>query len=323
MGVKQELELVSAELKNTLDECNAALSIAEASNFKELPSCITVSNNDYHEQGYNSGFGAGMEQGREIGYQDGYEAGKAESGEGAYETGFAAGYDQGMGEGLEVGRQNGIEDGKTEAYNAFWDDVQNNGERTEYRHSFGPIFDDNNFKPKYNLNVARGEYMFAYSRITDLPALLKRQGVTLDFSFATTNSALNQAFYESNITRLGVVDLTGQGNCNYIFYCARKLVNIEKVIFSSTRTHDNTKTMFNQCESLVDVAFEGVIKREMDLHWSTKLSRASIESLFAVLDTSVTGYTATFSKTAVEAAFTTDEWTALCATRSNWTIAKA
>ncbi len=285
MSLKSKLSELHAAFSAALHNCNAELSIP-AGDFAALSACIA----EECRRRYDSG----------------------------RQSGFAAGYDQGMAEGLEAGRIAGIEDGKTEAYHTFWDDIQGGGSRTDYSYAFGGIWDDDNFKPKYDLNVARGPYMFAFSKITDMVALLERQGVKLDFSYATTNSALNQAFYESSITRLGVVDLSGQGNCNYIFYCARKLVSIEKVIFSSTRTHENTKTMFQQCESLVDVEFEGVIKREMDLRWSTKLSRASIESLFAVLDTTVTGYTVTFSKTAVEAAFTEDEWAALCATRPNW-----
>lgn len=257
---------------------------------------------------------------------------KEDGGGGSYDEGYSAGYDAGMGEGIEVGRANGIEDGKQEAYDTFWDEYQDGGNRTNYSASFGACWNETNFKPKYDLNVSFGPYMFAYSPITDLVTLLERQGVSLDFSMCTANAALNNAFYESKITRLGVVDLSGQGNCNYVFYRARDLVRIDKVIFRSTNVNDNLHTTFTDCTSLTDVVIEGVIRRNISFRWCP-LSRASIESVMTALSDTETGQTATFKKSAVDSAFetvggaadgsTSEEWKDLVASKPNWSIVLA
>ncbi len=232
---------------------------------------------------------------------------------------YGVGYTDGDAVGSEVGYAVGVEEGKKQQYDAFWDEYQQYGRRTDYSASFGACWNDTNFKPKYDMKVSFGPYMFAYSPITDLVTLLERQGVSLDFSMCTANSALNNAFYESKITRLGVVDLSGQGNCNYVFYRARDLVRIDKVIFSSTKVNDNLHTTFTDCISLTDVVIEGLICRSISFRWCP-LSRASIESVMTALSDTVTGQTVTFNKAATEAAFSAEEWAALVATRPNWTV---
>jgi hypothetical protein len=67
------------------------------------------------------------------------------------------------------------------------------------------------------------------------------------------------------------------------------------------------------CEGTLDIT-------GLNLKDSTKLNKASIESIISVLSTTTTGLSITLSKTAVNNAFTTDEWNALIGTRTNWTI---
>jgi hypothetical protein len=66
---------------------------------------------------------------------------------------------------------------------------------------------------------------------------------------------------------------------------------------------------------------EGTIAGAINLKWSKKLSKASIESVIGCLSDAKTGLTATFSTTAKNNAFTTEEWDALVASKPNWTIA--
>jgi hypothetical protein len=61
-------------------------------------------------------------------------------------------------------------------------------------------------------------------------------------------------------------------------------------------------------------------QKNFNVHWSPKLSKASIESIINALSSTTSGLTVTISKTAKEAAFTSAEWSALIATKSNWTI---
>ena len=86
----------------------------------------------------------------------------------------------------------------------------------------------------------------------------------------------------------------------------------ENTLFTST---------FIQCNALENLTIDGTIgQNNFNLKDSTKLSKASIESVIDALSTTTSGLTVTFSKTAVDNAFTADEWAALKATKSNWDI---
>jgi hypothetical protein len=107
----------------------------------------------------------------------------------------------------------------------------------------------------------------------------------------------------------------------YDFTDCLKLKTIE--VFRCVETAKFVST-FAYCYELVNITFEGVIGQNgLDLHWSTKLSKTSIENIIEHLSTTASGMTVTLSKTAVNNAFTTDEWNTLVASRSNWTIALA
>lgn len=87
---------------------------------------------------------------------------------------------------------------------------------------------------------------------------------------------------------------------------------------------------FQNCTALKHITAVGTIAVSLDIHWSTGLTKASIESIVNALSTTTSGLSITFSKTAVNKAFetaeganngsTSAEWTALANTRSNWTI---
>ena len=85
--------------------------------------------------------------------------------------------------------------------------------------------------------------------------------------------------------------------------------------------------MFYIATELREVRFEGVIGQNgFDVHWSTKLSEASIRSIINALSTTTTGLTVTLSETAVHSIWPPPsmamwaQWEALIATRPNWTI---
>lgn len=253
-----------------------------------------------------------------------YAAGKAAGGGGGgdYDAGFAAGYDQGMGEGIEAGRANGIEDGKLEAYHTFWDEYQQGGVRTAYEHAFGGGgWTDNTFKPKYNMQVTAAREMFSRCRITDLKAKLDELGVTIDFSRCTD---FTLTFANSEITHIGVLDISSYKKPAYVLNNASKVVTVDKLVLAADGSQVFTATSaFQGASELVNISVEGIIGSSVSFQSSNKLSRASIESIMTALSDATTGQTLTIHKSAVEAAFTTDEWNTLVATKSNWTIAKA
>ena len=232
-----------------------------------------------------------------------------------YDTAFSAGEEAGRAEGEVIGR--GI------ALDEFWEHMQNGGNKTDYTACFGAWTDDENFKPRYDLVPSQARYMFAHSKITDLAALLQSQGVVLDFSGNSENNALAYLFWESKITKAPIIDLSEQGNNNYNFYNATYLQSIEKIILSPTGNNYNFTTTFEGCTSLVDVTFENFFKQSsVNLRWCP-LSRASIESVVAALGDTATGKTLTLKQSAVNAAFTNEEWETLVVSKPNWTITLA
>ena len=284
MSTLNELRAIDTALRDTLESCNDTMLGVPAETFKELPQRIGETISVATNNGYNTGF----------------------------EAGFASG-EQG---GIEIG----VVMGKQAAYDEFWEHLQNGGAKADYTSCFGAWTNDENFKPKHDLIVSKGKYMFAGSKITDLAGLLKQQGVTLDFSQMMTNSGMSYLFTDSEITHAPVISLLGDGNNSYIFSGATKLQSIEKVILKQSGYNYNLTNTFENCTSLTDVVFEGIAKESnVNMKWCP-LSRASIESVMAALGDTASGKTLTLKKTAVEAAFTTEEWETLVASKPNWTI---
>ena len=124
----------------------------------------------------------------------------------------------------------------------------------------------------------------------------------------------------NGITRLGTLDFRkvtyGTGWFSYM----KKLITIDKLMLSEN-TISPGNFSFEECLELTNITIEGVInKNGHNFQWSKKLSKASIESIMAALSTTTSGLTVTLSKTAVNNAFTDEEWSALVSQHTNWTI---
>lgn len=144
----------------------------------------------------------------------------------------------------------GISSGKQSQYDEFWDNYQNNGNRTDYSYAFyGEGWNDTTFNPKYPLVITSANTMFALN----------------------------------NITELGVIDLSNARNFNGMFSTSKQLWKIEKVITAKGIT--NCTNMFRNCTGLTDITFEGVWDiTGLTLQWSTGLTRESILSLIYILE---------------------------------------
>lgn len=212
----------------------------------------------------------------------------------------------------------GIAEGKQAEYDAFWDAYQNNGKRVDYNNAFSGVGWTNTlFNPKYDIKPFDAYMIFRLSSISgDLVEILAEKGVTLDFSNAV--SALF-AFNSTQLTRIGEVNLSkcNSSGANYLFQLSSKLHTIDRIILPETPI--TFTDAFASCSKLANITIEGTIQRSLNVQ-SCPLTRASIESIISHLSNTTSGYTATFKKTAKEAAFTADEWAALIATKSNWTI---
>lgn len=166
----------------------------------------------------------------------------------------------------------------------FWDTFQRNGERNIYSYAFWRNYwNDECYNPKYPLIGKECNNCFYLSGITDTKVPIHFTG------------SVAEIFRSSSIKII------------------RKIISDESTSFYR---------WFEDCRYLESVTFEGVICNDIAFS-KCPLTRDSILSVLEHLSTDVTGKTATFKQTAVNAAFTTEEWDALKATKSNWTIAVA
>lgn len=186
-------------------------------------------------------------------------------------------------------------EGKT-WYDKFWDAIQNNGGMANYEQRFWN-FPVGIYEPKYDFVFTNGTNYaangtFRWCQIMDL----KRN---CDFTKMLDSS-------------VGLM---------YTFLDMPKLVNARTLKVKETNKYTNP---FGGCYALEEIRFDGAIGQNgLDFKACSKLSKQSIESIVSHLSANTTGLTVTLSKTAVTNAFggvDSAEWTALIATKSNWTI---
>ena len=229
--------------------------------------------------------------------------------------------------------ETGVAAGKQELYDAFWDMYQQNGTLKDYNRAFARgRFTDSLFKPKYDLVPDEAVCMFMHSELTNLTQLLKDAGVVLDTSQARY---ITQMFQYSKITHIPTIDTTASSTLSSTFQLAQSLVEIEKVIVKESQSISNA---FTYLYALEEIRFEGIAAGDLDFKHSSKLSKASIESIISCMSTTVSGKTLTLKKDAVNKAFETStgandgssstEWNLLIngdgttanPGRTNWTI---
>ena len=177
--------------------------------------------------------------------------------------------------------------GQKKEYNRFWDLYQNSGEIAGYAYAFaGFRWNDCTYTPKYPIVVSNATCMFQDCYITDTK-------VAIDIS---------------------------NGSGNSIFYYASKMVNIRKLVVNENMTFNGT---FTGCIALEEIRFEGAIGKSLDIHWSTKLSAESYESILDCLSTTSSGQTLTLPTTAedtYDATHGSGAWAERVKGLTNWEI---
>ena len=182
--------------------------------------------------------------------------------------------------------------GKKDEYDAFWDKYQQNGTREYYDYSFYEEgWTDETFKPKYPIAPISAQYCFTLSLLTHIPCL--------DLSNCTkAGRMLNNSAVE----------------------------RIDRMIFSANTSLSN---MFSGASSLIDVGFEGMIAKDINLEPCELLSKASIESLVDCLSGTSPGNTAYMNPDAINNAYGidvydettyTEEYLNLLAKKPKWEI---
>ena len=186
----------------------------------------------------------------------------------SYEDGYAAGWAVGNSEGFDMGKQ--------AEYDAFWDALQDNGNRTVYNYAFaGRNWVPSIFKPKYPIVVVRGTRMFeAANWITDISEL------DIDFSQATE---LVNLFAYSVIQKVGIIDLRSMTELYNVFTDASQMKTIEKIILKE----DGSQTFRANCfrmPKLENVVLEGKIGQNgFDVSSCSNLTHDSLMSIINAL----------------------------------------
>ena len=178
------------------------------------------------------------------------------------------------------GYEEGFEAGKQDEYNAFWGGFLMNGNRNDFRYAFAYTegWTDETYNPNNEI-IIRG-----------------------------SGNSFRMFMYNSNITDTKVpiaflknANGTGYGEISSSFSNCTSLRIIRKIIVDETTRFT---TAFDNCTSLKELYIEGVIAQSgFDVHWSTKLNKASITSIINALSTTTTGLSITLSLAAVNKAF--------------------
>lgn len=196
-------------------------------------------------------------------------------------------------------------------YDRFWDELQQNGERTNYRYCFvGRRWNKETFRPKYSMQPKNAFYMFPYwgtnqsdREPIDLVEHLEELGITLDFSKATYLRCLFASNYL--ITRVGVIDTRSCNDIYGLFANNNALVTVDELILcddGSQRIRTGEHGAFYRSNTLQNIKVTGVIGGDIELDTCNALTLDSLKSIINALmdystDTSGTVHTITLGET--------------------------
>lgn len=228
-------------------------------------------------------------------------------------------YEKGKTEGVEEG----FEEGKQAEYDAFWDAYQDYGNRRNYQYGFaGTGWNNVTLKPKYTITVTASSAASMFARCNyanktrvDMTEVCKK----LDASNLTNATSMFQDAFLENVT----VDL---GNATTLSNCfssgnvgANKSIrNVTLKVTEKCTTFSNAFTYCGATEEIIFTEDSVIASNGLNLQWSKKLNRASIESIINALSNKEEGLTVTLSKAAVDTAFETVKGAADGSTSAEW-----
>ena len=223
----------------------------------------------------------------------------------------------------------GIDIGGKSFYDELWDNITDNGERQGYGQAFSG-WGSEYIRPNrkiYPLTKSSCNQTF-----NGCKKLKKIESNYFDFSKKERGDSNVTGYYYTfyNCTDLEEIEDIGIGpDFDFVntFNC-QKLHTISKIRVDEQTKFSNT---FNYAYQLVNIEFDGIIgQNNLNLRWSSKLSKRSILSIINALSPDTTGFTVQLSEKAIKTAFETSpglnngessqEWLSLIDTKKNWTI---
>lgn len=195
---------------------------------------------------------------------------------------------------------------------AFWNIYQDNGNRIDYNHAFAGVgWNDNTFKPCYDIKPKNAYMMFRESEITSLP-----EGINFDFS---TCSDLSYTFSLCQISKLGTISVINCSSLANTFRSASLLKKIDLLVVDEKNKFSNA---FYGCTSLEDIRVSGIIANNgFDISASLLLTVESLNSIINALADKSADKSTTWKVTlgATNLAKLTDEQKAV-ATNKGWIL---
>lgn len=213
------------------------------------------------------------------------------------------------------GYDEGYADGEKAEYDRFWEACLR--QKTNWSGRFaGKCWNDETFNPPGDIvPTGTSTQMFWMSAITDLQALLDKNGVVLDTSKVT---GFSQFFGNSTMTRVGIIDTRASASLSNIMLTASNMATVDKIILKPDGSQTFSKG-FDNMQKLQNIVFEGVIGQAISFPNSGLLTAESVQSIIDHLKdlTGQTAQTLTFHAD-VGGALTAEQKAAI--TAKNWTL---
>lgn len=172
------------------------------------------------------------------------------------------------------------EAGKKAQYDAFWDALQNYGNRRSYNFAFFSaegLWSDENFRPKYDLVIKGGsdDTFYGLSNITKFKkGYYGEEDLQIDTSEMTS---ANWFFFNmTNLVELPTLDFTNVTASAGAFSGCTNLAKLHLIVSEKTVFSAKSSTTFNNCKSLIDLKITGIIASDLTLTACTKLSADTI-----------------------------------------------
>lgn len=223
---------------------------------------------------------------------------------------FDAGYEKGKQEGGGGDTEAAFEAGRQAESEAFWNSFTNNGNRTNYQYAFWYWGNEYITPTRAIVPTDKGSLYHTFAFNTNLKEIRKGK---FDFSQKERGTNNQQGFGFTfqgcrNLLIIEDIGIKAEHQIIQAFSECSSLHTIE-VLRIAEDTALNTN-IFRNCANLQNITIDGTIGQNgFDIHWSTKLTKASILSILNACNIDVTSspVTVTFPSKCIDGVTSTQE----------------